>query len=80
MQINIANIILDEDKLNKEIDDFEIVHKQQAYLFMNMETMEKLETFSNENTKPIGNGVLCLFNGRKVYKDNDLKFGEIEIR
>jgi hypothetical protein len=40
-------------------------------MFKEFEGDEKTET---------NNGVCAIYNGRKIYKDNDLKFGEVEIR
>lgn len=78
MITNISNRNLNEDKLNKDIDNFEITHGEKAYLFMNEETIDELMRSSNVN--PRERGAVCLYMGRKVFYDSNLKFGEVEIR
>lgn len=94
MKTNIVENIIKTDKLNEEIYRFELLSNQKAYIFMNNSTMECLKgtanissiseidsykrAFMNSSCRP--SGVIAVYNGRKIYENDDLKFGEIEIR
>ena len=84
MKINVLQKRLDETKLNEEIQKFEILNNQAAYLFMNEETIDELASVCTpqiylESTEGI-NGMICYYHGRRVYKNENLKLGEVEIR
>ena len=58
--------------------EFEVVYNQDAYLFMNRETLNELmKVFSFKWDSKI-NGTY--YYGRRVYENENLKFGEVEIR
>ena len=101
MLINVSNKALDEDKLQKDMNDFEIVHGQQAYLFMNEATAKQLSYLCDSSLDPklitdplktkfrgytqgergtLGGYILGMYQGRKIYIDDSLKFGEVDIR
>ena len=82
---------IDRDKLNRQIDLYMYETGEiNPYLFMNKETSNELkdECLRNFNVFPDatiipslkGIGVIALYQGYKVYENNDLKFGEVEIR
>ena len=84
MLANILNVTLDEDKLYKKICEFEMMNNQNAYLFMNQETLNELAIFNElkvdvEFNKE-SNCIVSHYSGRRVFQNEDLKFGEIEIR
>lgn len=84
MLINISEKHINEEKLIKEVQGFEIEHSQNAYIFMNEETLGELVSAcpplmyfqAAENY----DGIISSYRGRKVYRDENLKFGEVEIR
>lgn len=79
MLINILSTSLDEIKLNKEISEFEFTNEKRACLFINDDTVKELTSaVLDKNSNP--NGRLCSYNARDVYIDNNLKFGEVEIK
>ena len=80
-KINIFNTI-DIDKLRKEVEKFEVKNKKDAYIFMSFQTMVEIVTqLYGEVIKCKPNNCrLFDFEGRKVYEDNDLKLGEVDIR
>lgn len=87
MKTNIIKTEVDERKLQKEIGKYEIIHNQEAYLMMNKETMDTLTELHINDSPPsyvldvLKNGSkLAMFQGNKCYVDNDLAFGEVEIR
>jgi hypothetical protein len=70
---------IDEDKLLKAIGKFEVETNQQSYLFMNLNTMELLKKQSCPNPT-IPEVLITEYLGRRVYEDDRLDIGEIEIR
>lgn len=84
MKIDISQKRLDEERLINEVQSFEIKCNQNAYLFMNKETLDELSS----NYKPLtyfqaseyNDGIICSYCGRRVYENESLKFGEVEIR
>lgn len=84
MLMNIAEKRIDGGKLINAVNNFEITHNQNAYLFMNQETLNELAIFYELNVDVEINkdrhytvGHYC---GRRVFQNEDLKFGEVEIR
>lgn len=84
MKINISRSELDNDKLLEEMERCEITSNQTAYLFMSQETIDALVGAARNHTVFIAGNtdmdMLAFFCGRRVYKNDDLKFGEVEIR
>lgn len=80
------------DKLNTKIAEFVYREGHDPYIFANKETLDALvkpiEQELNFITSPTGStkiyvGKSCLvgkYQGNKVYEDDTLKFGEIELR
>lgn len=75
---------IDVDKLRDYIDKFEHNTNKRAYLFMNRNTISCLETvhpsticYSVEHSKT---GIAAEFDCRKIFIDNDIEFGKVEIR
>lgn len=82
MKIDISHRKLDSNKLIEKMNEYEIISNQSAYLFMNKETMDAL-IYSVDNDFTPNNSDsndILFFHGRRVYKNDSLKFGEIEIR
>lgn len=84
MKVDISKkiVTLNNDKLLEEINKFECLTNQAAYLFMNESTMEALSIAISPHTAQItvGKSILCKYSGKKVFKNDDLEFGEVEIR
>lgn len=86
MKTNIIKNIIHIDKLNEQINMFEMLNSQQAYLFMHRATIDYLENTIPAKELCINDSscrhsdVIAKFKGRNVYIDDDLKFGEVEIR
>lgn len=83
---------LDTEKLDARIDKFMTVNSHSPYVFASKETISAL--ISHE-TDGLGDklsklvfdymllkeqGCSCMYKGNKVFEDNDLEFGEIELR
>ena len=84
MLINIANRCINEGTLINTVNKFEITHNQNAYLFMNQETLNELAIFCELNVdieiNKDSNYTVGHYCGRRVFQNEDLKFGEVEIR
>lgn len=80
------------DKLNMKIAEFVYSEGHEPYIFANKETLDTLvqpiEQELNFITSPTGStriyvGKSCLvgkYHGNKMFEDDTLKFGEIELR
>ena len=88
---NIRGVEIDFNKLSEEIYEYTILNGEEPYLFMHINTFQAilaelqstLTTFFN----PVyavkafkGTDVKALYEGCKVFINNDLKFGIVEIR
>lgn len=84
MIVNVLQKQINEDELIKGIQDFELEHYKNAYLFMNQKTFSELAIFYelnvNVESNKDSNGIVGFYSGRRVFQNEDLKFGEIEIR
>lgn len=87
MKINIIKTEIDTRKLQQAINEFEIINDKSAYLFMNEDTINAITSniveecnllVSPDDVKDFGR--LAEYQGNKCYVDNDLAFGEVEIR
>jgi len=87
MKTNI--ITIDENKLVDEIRSFEIVTNQRAYIFMSYKTASVLEEkykYLNDIILKLGpdadtkRGYIATYNGNKIYIDNEIEFGKVDIR
>ncbi|CAM4225991.1 MULTISPECIES: hypothetical protein [Clostridia] len=86
MKVDISKkiITLDNQKLSDEIEKYECISNQTAYLFMSQNTMKALTDliatripFMEINTDDC---ILAKYKERKVFQNDELEFGEIEIR
>ena len=87
MKTNIITYEIDEDKLRNKIIDFECITGQHAYIFMNQKTasvfeeQHKPDIIGNKKVIEIKNGFYIeVYGGNKIFIDDDLEFGEIDIR
>lgn len=80
---------LDESRLTKEIVRYINENEDDPYIFMNKETISDLEycasqlgsyeKFDSYENK-MKSGVIAMYRGFKIYENNDLKYGEVELR
>lgn len=88
MKVDISKkiITLDNRKLSEEIYKYEGVSNQTAYLFMHKDTMKALHKLTEMSIGiphveiDTDDCVLTKYIGRRVFQNDDLQFGEIEIR
>lgn len=80
---------IDFNKLNNELEKYTMLNGYDPYLFMGKDTINAilnecpttdgiLEHYNQIRAKV--NGVAGYYCGCKVFEDNTLKFGEVEIR
>lgn len=83
-KFSIVKTKIDISKLINNIEEYSIIHMTNSYLFMNKDTIDEL--ISQVGYKPDGllgaqSSSMCgYFQGHKVFCDNTLSFGEVEIR
>lgn len=73
---------LDESKLQEELCIYVNEHQEKPYIFLNRETIVELVLKSTDLPYYLlnRNGVISTYQGFKVYENNELKYGEVEIR
>lgn len=85
--------IIDLAKLDKEIKEYKRTHQwnEDPYIFMNESTAKAIESEIKEDNVVIDdtltnkiknskNGIYGIYVGYKIFIDNDLSFGIVEIR
>ena len=83
-KFSIVRTKIDINKLLNNIEEYSIIHMTNTYLFMNKDTIDEL--ISQVGYKPDGlfgnqSNYMCgYFRGHKLFCDNTLNFGEVEIR
>lgn len=87
MKTNIIRPVIEENKLRSCITYFEVVNKTIAILIMNSDTSTELINrcenrceISCDEKQLCEKKTLKKFEGRKVFIDEEMKFGEIDIR
>lgn len=70
---------LDEGKLVKELCNFKNSGRQ-PYIFMNDNTISELAKNSIDYCADLFSGKIAMYHGHKVFTDNTLQYGEIELR
>ena len=82
--VKITTTSIDLTKMNKDIDKFECENKYSPYIFMEEDTLDDLINmiwYSSDGLHWAGKRFLCgRYNGRKVFCDNTLDYGEVELR
>ena len=75
---------IDYIKLDRQIDNYYIEHNNSPYIFMNEDTIDciiKDTGMSPNGLHGVNTKGLCgRFQGNKVFCDNTLSFGEVEMR
>lgn len=74
---------LDLDKLNEEIDEYMLVNDESPYIFMNDETIYAIKKELNTIPTHIPTSIAKQpprYCNCKIFPDNTLGFGEVEIR
>ena len=79
---------VDLNELNMQIEDYKCeTHELEPYIFANEETIKAIVESININwwdieiiSKTKGRGIVGRYEGYKLFPDNELKFGEVEIR
>ena len=83
-KFSITKTKIDINKLVANIEEYSVINITKPYIFMNKDTIDEL--ISLAGYKPDGlwgaqSSCMCgYFQGYKVFCDNTLSFGEVEIR
>lgn len=83
-KFSIIRAKIDIDKLLNNIKEYSIVSLTNPYLFMKKSTIDELISildYKPDELWDVQSSCMCgYFQGCKVFCDNTLKFGEVEIR
>ena len=83
-KFSIVRTKIDINKLLNNIEEYSIINMVNPYLFMNKDTIDELISivgYSPDGLFGSQSNYMCgYFQGYKVFCDNTLKFGEVEIR
>lgn len=83
-KISVITSIVNMEKLNNEILMYKVEYKTDPYLFMSKGTFYALsEDFSNSTGETLSDwstGYFAKYNGYKIFRNDSLKYGEIELR
>ena len=77
MKINITQWKFNTNNLDYNVECYQIINNVKAYLIMSQDTADAL---AGEYNTFVARGQICRYKGNKILIDNDLKFGEVEIR
>ena len=85
MKEKIVKQVVDIDNLHRQMDFFEHMNNQCAYLIMSKDTVKKLieelgSPFPDGVSICKNYGILSEYHGRKVFIDDDLEYGIVDIR
>lgn len=83
MKMSIIRPVIEENKLRSYITYFESTHSTPAILLMNSDTSLELLNrcvIGCSEKQSLVKKTLKKYKGRKVFIDEDMKFGEIDIR
>lgn len=83
-KFSIARTKIDINKLLNNIEEYYAINMTKPYLFMNKDTIDELISIVDYSPNGLfgsqSNDMCGYFQGHKVFCDNTLKFGEVEIR
>ena len=83
-KFSIIKAKIDINKLLNNIEEYSAVNMINPYLFMNKDTVDELISivgYSPDGLFGSQSNYMCgYFQGHKVFCDNTLSFGEVEIR
>ena len=80
-KFSILKTILDSEKIMTEIQLYENSQKRSPYIFVNGKIISSFSVVPLMNTIELDeNGYLGEYKGYKVFRNDDLKYGEMELR
>lgn len=79
-KFSILKTILDSEKIMTEIQLYENSQKRSPYIFVNGKMIDSFLVASPMDSPGLGVDYLGEYRGCKVFSNNDLKYGEMELR
>ena len=80
VKFSILKTILDSEKITTEIQLYENSQKRSPYIFVNGKMIDSFSVVSPMDSPGLGVGYLGKYKGCKVFRNDDLKYGEMELR
>ena len=71
---------LNEDKLMEQIELYIKINVDYPCIYMNRETFSHMNSNALSDMEEDEGGIHGLYRGYDIYENNDLKFGEVELR
>lgn len=79
-KFSILKTIIDSEKIMTEIQLYENSQKRSPYIFVNGKMIDSFSVVSPMDSPGLGVGYLGEYKGCKVFRNDDLKYGEMELR
>lgn len=79
-KFSILKTILDSEKIMTEIQLYENSQKRSPYIFVNSKMIDSFSATSPMDSPGLGINYLGKYKGCKVFRNDDLKYGEMELR
>lgn len=79
-KFSILKTILDSEKIMTEIQLYENSQKRLPYIFVNSKMIDSFSATSPMDSPGLGINYLGAYKGCKVFRNDDLKYGEMELR
>lgn len=80
VKFSILKTILDSEKITTEIQLYENSQKRSPYIFVNGKMIDSFSVVSPMDSPGLGVGYLGEYKGCKVFRNDDLKYGVMELR
>ncbi len=79
-RFSILKTIIDSEKIMTEIQLYENSQKRSPYIFVNSKMIDSFSATSPMDSPGLGINYLGKYKGCKVFRNDDLKYGEMELR
>lgn len=79
-KFSILKTILDSEKIMTEIQLYKNSQKRSPYIFVNSKMIDSFSAASPMNNPGLGIDYLGEYKGCKVFRNDNLKYGEMELR
>lgn len=79
-KFSILKTIIDSEKIITEVQLYENSQKRSPYIFVNSKMISSLSVVPPMDSPGLGVDYLGEYRGYKVFRNDDLKYGEMELR
>lgn len=79
-KFSILKAIIDSEKIMTEIEVYTDEHNQSPYIFVNGKMISSFSIVPPMDSPELGVSYLGEYRGCKVFRNDDLEYGEMELR